>query len=312
MKTKFYWVALLASAAMIAQANAGGHHGGGGGMGGGFGGGFAGGRSAPAPGGGFSSFHSMPMRGFGGGMGYRGFRDPSFGMRSAAPGTFRSYYINPNGGRQLGARQFASGNINRGDHFTRLSNRGNQAVTSLRRDRTGAGQFRNGNNNLRPDWRNHVFAHRSGDWHRDWDRGRDHWWNGHRCRFIDGSWVVFDFGFYPWWYDSYPYDYYGYNYYPYAYGDDPSYYDSGDYDAGDYYYGQNAYDSSDPHTDSSVAAAQERLAQQGYYRGDIDGVLGPETSRAIARYQTEHGLRVTGLLTTDTLQALGLRRVARS
>jgi hypothetical protein len=33
MKTKFYWVALLASAAMIAQANAGGHYGGGGGAG---------------------------------------------------------------------------------------------------------------------------------------------------------------------------------------------------------------------------------------------------------------------------------------
>src|SRR6266516_2481395 len=32
MKTKFYWVALLASAAMIAQAKAGGHHGGGGGF----------------------------------------------------------------------------------------------------------------------------------------------------------------------------------------------------------------------------------------------------------------------------------------
>src|SRR5438876_764993 len=33
MKTKFYWVALLASAAMIAQANAGGYYGGGGGAG---------------------------------------------------------------------------------------------------------------------------------------------------------------------------------------------------------------------------------------------------------------------------------------
>ena len=33
MKTKFYWVALLASAAMIAQAKAGGHNGGGGGEG---------------------------------------------------------------------------------------------------------------------------------------------------------------------------------------------------------------------------------------------------------------------------------------
>src|SRR6266436_5007033 len=39
MKTKFYWVALLASAALIGQAQGGGNHGGGGGMGGGFGGG---------------------------------------------------------------------------------------------------------------------------------------------------------------------------------------------------------------------------------------------------------------------------------
>ena len=35
MKTKFYWVALLASAALIAQAKAGGHHEGGGGFAGG-------------------------------------------------------------------------------------------------------------------------------------------------------------------------------------------------------------------------------------------------------------------------------------
>src|SRR5258707_11645510 len=39
MKTRFYWVALFASAALIGQAQGGGNHGGGGGMGGGFGGG---------------------------------------------------------------------------------------------------------------------------------------------------------------------------------------------------------------------------------------------------------------------------------
>jgi peptidoglycan hydrolase-like protein with peptidoglycan-binding domain len=32
--------------------------------------------------------------------------------------------------------------------------------------------------------------------------------------------------------------------------------------------------------------------------------------RAIARYQTNHGLRVTGFLTTETLQALEVRAVA--
>src|SRR4030095_14493983 len=45
MKTKFYWVALLASAALIGQAQGGGYHGGGGGFGGG-------GRAGPVGGGG--------------------------------------------------------------------------------------------------------------------------------------------------------------------------------------------------------------------------------------------------------------------
>jgi len=309
MKTKFYWVALLASAAMIAQANAGGHHGGGGGIGGGFGGGFAGGRPAPARGGAYSSYHPMPTRSFGGGTIYPGPHYSSFGMRSA-PATFRPYYVNPNVGRQVGTRQFTPGNSSRGDRLTQFSNRGNQAVTNLRNNRTGAGQFHNGNNNLRSDWRNHVFAHHSADWHRDWDRGRDHWWHGHRVRFIDGSWVLFDFGFYPWWAYGYPYDYYAYGDYPYGYGYYPGYYDSGEYDGEDSYYGQNTYDSSAPYTDSTIAAAQERLAQQGYYGGDIDGVLGSETRRAIGQYQSKHGLRVTGFLTADTLQALGLRGVA--
>jgi hypothetical protein len=39
MKTKLLWVALLASATLIGQAQGGGYRGGGGGMGGGFGGG---------------------------------------------------------------------------------------------------------------------------------------------------------------------------------------------------------------------------------------------------------------------------------
>jgi peptidoglycan hydrolase-like protein with peptidoglycan-binding domain len=62
--------------------------------------------------------------------------------------------------------------------------------------------------------------------------------------------------------------------------------------------------------DSTVAAVQEQLAQQGYYRGEIDGIFGAETRRAVVRYQSDQGLRVTGNLNTDTLGALGLQRVA--
>src|SRR2546423_6712730 len=63
MKTKFDWLALLASAAMIAQANAGGHHGGGGSSGGDV----AAAAPAPARSGPVSSVGSKPMRNFGGG-----------------------------------------------------------------------------------------------------------------------------------------------------------------------------------------------------------------------------------------------------
>jgi len=287
MKTKFYWFALFASAALIAQAQAGGgNHGGGGG-----GGHFASSGGAPARGGGGPAFQSMPGRSFGGNrMIYSGQRFSSVGMRSPRSMEFRPQQFHSNAGGSIGSGQFNRGNINRGDHTQRFSN-----------VRTGGSQVRNGNN-LPTNWRNHVVAQHSGNWHRDWNRSRDHVWHGRHCRFINGSWVIFDFGFDPWWpYWGYPYDYYGYNYYP-------DYYDQSGYGYGGEYYDQNGY--ADQSTSSIVAAAQERLAREGYYRGEIDGVVGPETRRAVARYQGNHGLRVNGNLTPDTLAALGLRQVA--
>jgi hypothetical protein len=286
MKTKFYWIALLASAALIAQAQAGGHNGGGGGN-------FAAVGSAPARSGGGPSFYSMPARSFGGGrMVYSGQRLSSTGLRAPRSMEFRPQYVHPNAGGSIGSGQFRHGNINQSDRAQRFSN-----------VRSGGGQVRNGNN-LPTNWRNHVAAQHSANWQRNWDRSRDHVWHGHHCRFINGSWVIFDFGFDPWWpYWYYPYDYYAYDYYGYPYGYDPGYYDSGA-DQNEEYYGQNGYGDA---TDSTVAAAQQRLAREGYYRGQIDGVTGPETRRAVARYQSSHGLRVTGALTADTLEALGLR-----
>jgi hypothetical protein len=163
---------------------------------------------------------------------------------------------------------------------------------------------------------NHVFAQRSTDWQPTWDRNCDHWWNGHRCRFVNNSWIIFDLGFYPWWSYGYgyPYDYgYGYDYYPYGSGYDPRYYGDGQYYSQDQYYGdgqyygQDGYGSSDQYGDSPVAAAQERLAREGYYRGRIDGVFSPETRRALMAFQRDHGLNATGYLTRDTRHALGLR-----
>ncbi len=283
MKTKFYWVALLASAAMIAQANAGGRYGGGGG-------GFAA-RVAPARAA-APSFNSATSRSFGSGrMVYSGQRFSPTMMRSPSSPAVRQYYINPN----AETRQFARGNINRADRPARFSNGGNRAITNVRRQGNGSGLSRSGNN-LPSNWRDHVVARHSADWHRDWDRRHGHFHHGHVFVFIDGFWWGLDPGFYP--YDDYgyanngyPYDYYEYS--PYNYNDQQGYSPS-DQDA----------------NNTTVSAVQSKLAKLGYYRGAIDGVVGDETQAALARYQEEHDLSVTGTLTAATLQSLGLRQTA--
>ena len=314
MKTKLLIAALLASAAIIVPVQAGGHNGGGGG------GNFGGGGRAAARGGGGPSFGSAPAGRFGGGPAFRSMPTRSFGgnrpiysgqrfssggPRSPGSMEFRPRSANSNG--SVPARQFAQGNNNRVDRVPRLANGGNQSLGNVRSQRNG--QVRNGNATLRSDWRNHVFAQHSGNWHRDWNRNADHWWHGHRCHFFNGSWVIFDTGFYPWWgwpysdpYYDYGYGYgYGYGNYGYQYGYDPTY-------NGEQYDDQNGY--ADQSGNATMAAVQERLADEGYYRGQIDGVFGAETRAALGQFQSNHGLRVTGALTNDTLAALGLRRVA--
>jgi hypothetical protein len=318
MKTKMLAVALLASALLIAPVQAGGgnHGGGGGGFGGGGGRGGARGGAGPSvssmPGrnfGGGGSFRSMPMRSFSGNRAiYSGQRFSSVNGQMPRSMEFRPRYANTRPNTSIQSRQFANGNVTRGVDGARLANRGNHALQNPGRAGNRAAQAHNGNGNLRPDWQKHVFAQHSGNWHRDWNRNADHWWHGHRCHFFNGSWVIFDVGFYPWWgwpyWDPYYYGYgygYGYGYYDYPYGYESNYY-------GEQYDDQNAY--ADQSANSTIAAVQERLVQDGYYRGQIDGVFGPETRAALAQFQSNHGLRVSGALTNDTLAALGLRRVA--
>jgi Putative peptidoglycan binding domain len=291
MKTKFYWVALLASAGLIAQAKAGGHNGGGGG--GSFAASQAGGRAHPAP-----ALHSAPGGNFGGGR----FMGPGQRFSSYhAPVAFRQQRFGGSDRAFARSPQFATGTANRRFDAPRMLNHRESRLT--RSGNYSGNRFENRGSNAA---REHVFARRSADWHRDWDRHHDHWWHGHRCRFVNGEWFIFDTGFYPYdyWYPyGSPYDEYAYDYYPYGY-------DAGAYQDDANYYGPGVYGSSDQNADSTVAAAQEQLARQGYYRGEIDGIFGPETRRAIMRYQTDHGLRVTGLLSLDTLHALGLPRIA--
>jgi hypothetical protein len=112
-----------------------------------------------------------------------------------------------------------------------------------------------------------IAERHDGNWHRDWDRHHGHFFHNRFFVFDDGFW----FGLDPWYY---PYD--------------------------DY------YASTDPYSVSTVRAVQSDLARQGYYRGVIDGVYGPQTRGAITRYQSNRGLQVTGSLTTSTLRSLGI------
>ena len=64
--------------------------------------------------------------------------------------------------------------------------------------------------------------------------------------------------------------------------------------------------------DPTVNAVQTELTQQGYYNGPVDGIYGPATRDAVAKYQIAKGLDVTGSLSPDTLQSLGLPQSAAS
>src|SRR5919204_95623 len=99
------------------------------------------------------------------------------------------------------------------------------------------------------------------------------WWRRHHDRIVIviinnfPSFFFFDAGF---WFPAWGYN--PYSIYPY---DGPVY----------------AYDDLPP--DQVIANVQAALADQGYYDGPIDDVLGPLTRTAIALYQQDHGLYVT-------------------
>ena len=59
-------------------------------------------------------------------------------------------------------------------------------------------------------------------------------------------------------------------------------------------------------------SVQSKLAQQSYYRGPIDGVIGSGSLQAIRRFQSDHGLPVTGRIDPKLLNALGVEYKAQS
>lgn len=112
---------------------------------------------------------------------------------------------------------------------------------------------------------------------RDWDHGRTHEWHNHHFRWFNGDWIIIDPGI--------PYDY-GY------YGDD--------------YGAPYDYTYSTPDSGSLVMSAQDRLNRLGYSAGPVDGVFGAQTRDALADFQNDNNLPVSGALDTATVRALGL------
>ena len=55
---------------------------------------------------------------------------------------------------------------------------------------------------------------------------------------------------------------------------------------------------------AEITDVQQKLQADNLYSGKIDGMLGPETRRAIADYQKQNGLRVTANLDRQTRDSL--------
>lgn len=121
-----------------------------------------------------------------------------------------------------------------------------------------------------------AFRNYRPSWH---DSG---WWRNHynRVVFVYGGWYYWNSG---WWYPAWGYAPNAY----YAY-DGPIY----------------AYNGLPP--DQVVANVQAALQAQGYYQGEVDGLLGPLTREAIASYQGDHGLYTTAAIDQPTLESLGM------
>jgi len=203
-----------------------------------------------------------------------------------APGGSKGGSPGFGGGRGLGGSAF-HGNMAPGRMAPGNWNHGNMAPGHM-----APGNWNHGN------W-NH------GNWnHGNWNHGN---WHHHGHFRGDDGQFFFSTGFgfsgwgYPWYWDYPPY-YYPY-YYPYPY-DYPYYYP---YD--DAYYGINGSPSYSYQTSAAGAdtAVQIALWRRGYYRGPIDGVIGPASRAAIRSFQAGNRIPVTGTVDRSLLQALRVR-----
>ncbi len=54
----------------------------------------------------------------------------------------------------------------------------------------------------------------------------------------------------------------------------------------------------------TIRSVQRRLNQLGYRAGPEDGIMGPQTHRAISAYQTRAGMAPNGMLTPDLVDGM--------
>ena len=273
----------LAGIASIAFAHAGwaAPHGGGGG---GFGGGHFGGGGGRAAGGG--GFHP----GFNGGGGFYYSRGMRFGNSAG--------HFTPSQARMPLSRPHVFNGPDRSMINRSTTNRVVNSRPTAVGNRATASAARQSGTSARPvlgGRTDHIAERHDQNWHGDWDRRHAHFFNHRFFVFDDGFWFGLDPGYFPW--DYYPYD--AYDYYPYDYY--PGYYA----DTEPYYYSECVY-SDTPVADPTVSAVQTQLGQQGYYNGPVDGIFGQETRDAVAKYQIDKNLDVTGSLSAQTLQSFGL------
>src|SRR5262249_15369599 len=158
---KTLWIAILASAALSAQAQVGTVHAARGGVHGGAVPHAAPAVHAPVRVGGFSPMRSAPTRRFAGGMFYPGPRSSGVANHPSGPPVFHRPNMYPNRVTYTRSGPFTAATIRQPYQVSRLqrfSNYRDRATTSVWNQRNTRNQFRNGNNHLRSDWQKHVFA----------------------------------------------------------------------------------------------------------------------------------------------------------
>jgi peptidoglycan hydrolase-like protein with peptidoglycan-binding domain len=57
---------------------------------------------------------------------------------------------------------------------------------------------------------------------------------------------------------------------------------------------------------------QEKLKSEGLYKGQVDGIAGPETKQALEQFQKQQSLQQTGSLDQQTLDKLGVSQTEGS